>query len=117
MLSIVTVAGFFLHIIFIQEGFSKWKKVGDKLKKHADSDAHRDNIVRWITYKQVKSSTTVADQLLIQRTRTIASNHTYITVLTKLAALCAHQYIPFRGHDESNESDNKGNFTEILTCI
>ena len=48
------------------------EKVGDKLKKHAESNAHRDSMVRWITYKQVKSSTTVVDQLLSQRAQTIA---------------------------------------------
>ena len=67
--------------------------------------------------KPCQSSDTVANQLLSQRAKTIASNCQYILILSKLAVLLARQNIPFRGHDESRESDNKGNFVEILELL
>lgn len=103
--------------VFTEKGFNNWKKIGDKLKKHAESDSHKESVVRWAAYMQTKSSGTIANQLLSQRAKTIASNCQYIVILSKLAVLLACQNIPFRGHDESRESDKKGNFAEILELL
>ena len=78
------------------------EEIGEKLKKHAESDAHKESMAKWMAYKQTKS--TVADQLASHRASTVA-------------VLCARQGIPLRGHDESSTSSNKGNYVEILELI
>ena len=98
---------------FTLEGCNKWNKIGEKLKKHAESDAHKESMAKWMAYKQTKS--TVADQLASHRASTVAAN--YISTLSQVAVLCARQGIPLRGHDESSTSSNKGNYVEILELI
>ena len=102
---------------FTTDGCNKWKKIGDKLKRHAESEAHKDSMTKWMAYKQTKSSTTVADQLTNQRASTTASNRAYISTLSQVAVLCVRQGIPLRGHDESSASNNKGNYVEILKLL
>ena len=102
--------------VFTKQGFNNWRKTGDKLKKHADSDTHKESMARWAIYKQ-KQSTTIVDELPSERAKAVALNRKYIITLSKLAVLCARQNIPLRGHDESSESDNKGNFAEILEFL
>ena len=102
---------------FTTQGCNRWKKFGDKLKRHAESDAHKKNMAKWMAYKQNKSSSTVADQLICQRASTVAANRMYISTLSQVAVLCAHQGVALRGHDESSTSSNKGNYVEILELL
>ena len=37
--------------------------------------------------------------------------------MLKIALLCARQDLALRGHDESESSENKGNFKEILALL
>ena len=37
--------------------------------------------------------------------------------MLKIALLCARQDLALRGHDESENSENKGNFKEILALL
>ena len=68
----------FVDTTFTAAGCSRWKKIGDKLKKHSESDAHKESMARWVGYKQTKSTGTVADQLVSQRAATVASNRAYV---------------------------------------
>ena len=102
---------------FTTRGCNKWKKIGEKLKRHAESDAHKESMAKWMAYKQTKSSPTVADQLISQRASTVAANRMYISTLSQVAVLCARQGIALRGHDESSTSSNKGNYVEILELL
>ena len=99
---------------FTTRGCNKWKKIGEKLKRHAESDAHKESMAKWMAYKQTKS--TVADQLS-QRASTVAANRMYISTLSQVAVLCARQGFALRGHDESSTSSNKGNYVEILELL
>jgi hypothetical protein len=103
--------------VFVKEGYHNWKQLGEKLSKHADTSAHKTSMVVWMAYNQTKLCGSVADQQVSQRAVTIASNRKYITILSKVAVLCACQGIPLRGHDESANSHNKGNFVEVLELL
>ena len=74
-------------------------------------------MAKWMAYKQTKSSSTVADQLISQRASAVAANRMYISTLSQVAVLCARQGIALRGHDESSTSSNKGNYVEILELL
>lgn len=41
---------------FTTGGCNKWKKIGEKLKRHAESNAHEESMTKWMSYKQTKSS-------------------------------------------------------------
>ena len=70
-----------------------------------------------MAYKQSKSTSTVADQLISQRASNVAANRMYISTIAQVVVLCAHQGIALRGHDESSTSTNKGNFVEIVELL
>ena len=44
-------------------------------------------------------------------------NRYYIKTLAEVILFCAKQEIALRGHDESEESENKGNFLELIDVI
>ena len=88
---------------------------GEKLKRHAESDTHKESMAKWMAYKQTKSPT-VADQLVSQRASTVAANRMYISTLSQVAVLCARQGIPLRGHDESSTSSNKVTMLKFWNC-
>jgi hypothetical protein len=91
----------YANTTFTTEDCNKWKKIGEKLKRHAESEAHKESMAKWMAYKQTRSSPTVADQLTSQRASTVAANRMYISTLSQVAVLCARQGIALRGHDES----------------
>ena len=107
----------YVDTTFTMKGFNKWKKIGEKLRKHAESEVHKDSMTMWIGYKQTLFSANIADQLSSQRAVNVAFNRFYITILAKIATLCARQCIPLRGHDERPESNNKGNFIEMFEIL
>ena len=55
--------------------------------------------------------------LLSQRRTIIQENQKYLRTMLKIALLCARQDLALRGHDESENSENKGNFKEILALL
>ena len=83
----------YADMTFTTEECNKWKKIGEKLKKHAESDAHKESMAKWMAYKQTKSFT-VADQQASHRASTVAANCMYISTLSQVAVLYARQGIP-----------------------
>ena len=49
------------------EGCNKWKKLGEKLKRHSESETCKESTEIWGAYKQTNISGTVADQLVCER--------------------------------------------------
>lgn len=47
----------------------------------------------------------------------IPENRKYLQTMLKIALLCVHQDLALRGHDKSENSENKGNFKEILALL
>ena len=47
----------------------------------------------------------------------IQANREYITAICDVLLLCARQNIPLRGHRESSDSINPGNFREIMALL
>ena len=70
-----------------------------------------------LAFKQTKDHGAVADLLVSQRRTTIQENRKYLQTMLKIALLCARQDLALRGHDESENSENKGNFKEILELL
>ncbi|KAJ8890324.1 hypothetical protein PR048_009832, partial [Dryococelus australis] len=70
--------------------FSKWKKAVSVFEKHQKGSSHMINNVKLASLKESDKSGTVAEKVSVQ------------------------QSIALRGHDESTDSKNNGNFLELM---
>lgn len=85
---------------------------------HTKSDRHKQAMIAWRDYQRaVKNNAILANVLNKEQTKQVKENRDYIRTIGKVLLLTARQNIAQRGHDESDESDNKGNFREILDTV
>ena len=107
--------------VFTMTGFRDWKHATGKkgsLAVHDTCSSHRQAVVAWDMYiKTANTGLTVADQLGNQRAELVRKNRHYIKSIVEVLMLCARQDIALRGHRESVESANRGNFLEILKLV
>ena len=105
---------------FTSIGFHDWKHAtGQKgiLINHNNSLSHKQALVAWEQFKTTQDRGSVAEQLGSNRAQQIRKNRHYIKSIAEILLLCSKQEISFRGHDESENSLNKGNFLEILGLL
>lgn len=75
-------------------------------------------MIAWRDYQRaVKTDATLANVLDKEHTKQVQENHAYIKTIGEVLLLTATQNIAQRGHDESEEYINKGNFREILKTL
>lgn len=102
-------------------GFGNWKKATYKeggFAIHARSERHNGAMVAWRDHeKAVKTNATLLETLNKEHSKQIQENRDYIKTIGEVLLLTATQNIAQRGHDETLESDNKGNFLSILETI
>lgn len=68
-------------------------------------------MVSWNSYKQMKSCNSfVIDMLGWERAQHVAKNVHYIKAVAEVLVLYSQQEMGFRGHKESADSLNRGNF-------
>ena len=99
--------------VFTIARFRDWKHatgVKGILTTHNNSLSHKSSIVAWEQFKSTLNTGSVAEQLGSNRAQQIQRNRYYIKTVAEVLLLCSKQEIAFRGHDESSESHNKGNF-------
>ena len=103
---------------FTKKGFRNWKKATGKediLIGHASCLTHIQAVSSWYEYKQNEEhGTSVASRLDSARNEHIRLNRHYLQSVAEVILLCSHLEIALQGHDESNDSLNKGNFCEIV---
>jgi hypothetical protein len=96
-------------------GFKFWKNARVAFNMHEQSEEHRDamnDLFKRI--EQDKNNTSINKQLGTLRQQEVEKNREYLIQIVKTVKFCAKQNIPFRGHDESTESLNRGNFLELI---
>ena len=72
----------------------------------------------WKQYQiNVRYQTSVADQLGLARAQQVRRNHHYLKIIAEVILFCSLQEISLRGHHEGKESNNKGNFFEMLQLV
>lgn len=93
-----------------------WKEMTKCLTKHNRYKRHCISTQRWIDYQliQKNNSHSVANQIINFRQENIIENRNHLHFLFKATLYLSKQGLAFRGHDESEQSKNKGNFIEIL---
>ena len=96
-------------------GFSNWKNVPVKLQRHEDSEAHSSGVIKSLLFENKKESVITS---LFSRHALVANENTKnLKIIIKLVLFCARQGLAFRGHDETKESSNKGNFIELIELV
>lgn len=99
---------------FTEIGFQNWKKGVEKFKSHESSEAHRSSIEKLRAYESSLKRGSVTVQLISQRASEIEENKKYLESICETLLFCARQGIALRGHDEKEDSSNKGTFLELL---
>ena len=105
--------------MFVDTGMNNWKKLFERIEKHEASEAHNEANRSCTKYKAIECGTSesIATTLYSNRKEAIAENRLHIVTLAKVACALARQGLPFRGHDEHDDSHNRGNFIEILEMM
>lgn len=103
---------------FIAQGNRNWKECPNAFRKHAYSEFHKTSYVHWIQGRRMQTvGDSVAQQLSRKYHKEVEENRKNVRKLFEVVQLFCKQNIPFRGHDESQHSTNRGNYLEILHWI
>ncbi|XP_050547957.1 zinc finger MYM-type protein 1-like [Daktulosphaira vitifoliae] len=100
--------------VFTLTGFSKWKKAVNAFKKHENSSSHRISNIKLNSLKEADKSGTVIEKVHQQYSEEVKENRLYLEALCESLIFCGRQSIALRGHDESTDSKNRGNFLELM---
>lgn len=101
---------------FTCKGYNNWKKAIEKFNSHQKSNIHLESLIKVEEFKKTLSVTcgSIAHKLDSQRGKIVTENRQYLSAILETILYCAKQCIALRGHNESNESENQGNFIELL---
>ena len=107
---------------WISIGVCNWKKGVEKIKKHFKSSQHKSAENAHVHYLQTSRHIDVMldknrEEVLTKRQQEVENNRCYLSRLVDVARTLAKCGLPFRGHNEKNNSVNKGNFREIVTLL
>lgn len=97
---------------FTKVGVSNWKNVLDRCLKHESSKVHQTASV--FHRQSSQQSTSVAKQLSSVHQQQVEKNRQYLRRIVENVLFLGKQGLAFRGHVEDAESDNRGNFLELL---
>lgn len=93
-----------------------WTNATEKLRKHATSQMHKnasvfaDNFIRVMKSQQKSIGEQMSEAVALQ----VESNKKKLQPIVKTILFCGRQNIPLRGHRESSDSKNPGNFRALL---
>ena len=97
-------------------GFDNWK---DGPSSHGETVRHKTAFARWKDFLKTieKDRGSIQTQLDTGRRQLVATNRDWLNVVIDVLRWTAVQRISQRGHDESETSENKGNFLELLNFV
>ncbi|XP_057793084.1 uncharacterized protein LOC131009690 [Salvia miltiorrhiza] len=100
--------------VFTKTGFSNWKKALIKFVEHVgDADScHNNARIQFEAFKDQRHS--VANMFRSNARELDVAYRTRLTASLDVTRFLLKQGLPFRGHDESTTSLNRGNFLELL---
>jgi hypothetical protein len=107
----------FVEELFINTGMRDWKKLSEKLSKHAGSQSHISHMKKWLAFKSIGKTGSVAMQVSGAHRAQVLKNRQYLAMVCDVVKLLAKLGLPFRGHDEGKYSMSKGNFLEVCDFL
>jgi len=82
-----------------RKGMSDWKRLSNKLEKHAKSQAHLNCMIKWDNFKASRSgSGSLAAELSQSHKATVEKNRKYLCNVGYVVRLLSKLGLPFRGH-------------------
>lgn len=94
-----------------REGTNDWQHISTRLNEHESSIDHLNSVIRYSMY--VKNNRVDVNDLRLTSNTKVAENRETVKVIIEIIIYLARQNIPFRGHDESVNSLNRGNFLQL----
>ncbi len=102
-------------------GVNNWKKGLQKIREHEKTDIHKNAAFQYSCFisgndiqHSISESAKLAEK---ERREKVDKNRNVISSLCKVTTFLARQNLAFRGHDESENSSNKGNYLELIQLI
>ncbi|XP_050255247.1 uncharacterized protein LOC126701170 [Quercus robur] len=104
---------------FISTGFNNWKKVKDgmncSLIRHVGKEPNSPHKIAVKCCEDLKNYSRHIDKLIEKQTsKELENNRLRLKTSIECARWLAFQACAFRGHDESLDSKNRGNFIELI---
>ncbi|XP_044765413.1 zinc finger MYM-type protein 1-like [Coccinella septempunctata] len=99
-------------------GFNSWWKLNPKVSDHESSEFHVNNFEKWKTLEAgllKKKTIDAAHQDGMERER--KKWRDILHRLLDITLFLSKQNLPFRGHREDIDSDNRGNFLELVNLL
>lgn len=112
--------GLTCDVAFTSKGFSNWKKAyftDGGFAVHGKSPAHIKAYVDWQEFKSGHAKPAVVDLLTDEHRRQINANRKYLSAVVDVLKFTAIHRLAQRGHDELDDSVNRGNFLDLLNVI
>ena len=103
---------------FISRGIKNWKSAVSDFRDHKASLSHTSSMGVWQSLKQldVKGSS-VAQQMSSGYQAQILLNRSNVKKIFEAILFLGRQGLPLRGHAETDQSLNRGNFLELLELM
>lgn len=101
-------------------GYNNWKKAlysDAGFQSHNNSITHKECEVKYKSFKQASLNKSLPEMLTNHNSKVIEENKHYIKTLAEILLLTCKLEIAQRGHDESKDSVNKGNFLELVDAF
>lgn len=99
-------------------GYKDWKNATKAFKKHNGSVPHRFAMEAWAEFKiTAKDGNRLCNMIDTGHAKLVKENREYMAAVVKSLRYTACQGIAQRGHREGEDSENKGNFLEVLNLI
>lgn len=102
------------------EGVKDLKNLSNKVRKHVKSQMHVSASASFSILGRVRINEAINEgekTLRIIHNREVSDNRQLLKHHIMAAVFLLTQTLPFRGHDESCTSNNRGNFVELLKLI
>lgn len=97
---------------FTKVGVQDWKNLSKKLLVHMSAQSHKDSCCKYDSFQQCRTSS-VMSKLSQQHEVMVSENRQYTRKIIDILLYLSRQGLAFRGHDESSDSHNRGNFLEL----
>jgi hypothetical protein len=101
---------------FVKDGFTNWKRP-EAFRKHVGGVASIHNQAQEKYNLFVTPNTKIDDVIMKVSKKDLLLYKTRLTYSLRCLRFLLNQGLAFRGHDESEESSNRGNFIELLKWL
>ncbi len=97
---------------YTKDGFKNFKKATEKFKAHHECLTHKTAALMYAN--RLAQDDSCLAQINSQHKLKVKENRGYLAIIFQTLIWLCKQALPLRGHDEIDESKNRGNFLELL---